>query len=351
MTRILVHSLEGKVGDAIRLLHSAKQLHYESQDKNQIPIYMKKSEAIRIQGLSTDEEIISENIFGIITINYTYAIVFGIPDFIINFNSNSLIRLAWVAKLFEKYLPQEINHVFSPENSGFKPKKLSIFQFKRIDIHNLTSRNYWDQSESINKPKKQKILRILYFVRHHETEPWRNSNLRIYKDLKEVLKSFPNFCLSIAGLKNRTEYIKNGYPDYENYIEYQMYDRYKDQKEIYKTFDLAIGVNSASLDLASIAGIPVLRLCEFQGLDGHWGRKYNSFLSVKTHIGMIPNSDKNENWYDQITQKAFLKIVISLMQCLIIDPVSLAESRHLLVKNEDIIRMKSLKNLNKFKVG
>ncbi|MBM9548753.1 hypothetical protein JWG40_17135 [Leptospira sp. 201903074] len=312
---------------------------------------MKKSEAIKIQGLSIDEKKISGNLFGIIRIEYSYAIIYGIPDFIVESETNNLVRFAWIAIVFEKFFPQEINHVFSPENSSFDSKKICIFNFKRIDKSSLTSKTYWDQSESNIRPKIRNLFRIIYFVRHHKSDPWRNSNLFIFQDLKEILKSFPNFHLTIAGLANRSEYIENGYPDNENYIEYKMYDLYNDQKETYKTYDLAIGVNSASLDIASIAGTPVLRLCEFQGLNGSWGGKYNSFLSVRTHIGMIPNSDKNEDWYDQITRMAFQKIATLMMRSLIIEPVCLDSSRHILLKNEDILKINDLNNLNHFKVG
>ncbi|EMY71672.1 hypothetical protein [Leptospira vanthielii] len=351
MKKIFVHPLKGKVGDTIRLLHSAKQLYSKSQEQTKIAIYMHKSEAIKIQGLSIDERDILETRFGFIIINFSYAVIYGIPDYFLKSESNCLVRLAWIASICEKSYIKKINHVFTPENCSFSLKKIFFFNFQRIDKIDLTSKKIWDQTELIKRPKLRKIYRIIYFVRHHQTQPWRNSNLLIFQDLKKLLKYFPNYHLSIAGLANRSEYLQNGYPENENYIEYQMFDLYNDQKEIYKTYDLAIGVNSASLDIASIAGIPVLRLCEFQGLPKCGIAKYNSFLSVKTNIGIIPNEYENEHWYDQLTRRAFQKIASLILKSLTSDTESLTISKHILLNNAEILRAKNLKTLIRSKIA
>lgn len=49
----------------------------------------------------------------------------------------------------------------------------------------------------------------------------------------------------------------------------------------------AVGLNSGGLDMAAAAGLPVLRVGEFQRL-ARWGARYNSFLACATCVGLEP---------------------------------------------------------------
>ena len=67
------------------------------------------------------------------------------------------------------------------------------------------------------------------------------------------------------------------------------------QVEEARRFHLATGVNSSALDVFSIAGVPVLRDCEFQAQaranDWPFQVQYNSFLAGNLNIGLGIHSD------------------------------------------------------------
>ena len=66
----------------------------------------------------------------------------------------------------------------------------------------------------------------------------------------------------------------------------------------YSHADAAVGVASGGLDLAAAAGLPVLRVGEFQRdgfqvgsqeegwIEGKWGASYNAFLAGNLNIGL-----------------------------------------------------------------
>jgi len=96
---------------------------------------------------------------------------------------------------------------------------------------------------------------------------------------------------------------------------------YRKQMEVLASNALcAIGVNSGGLDLAACAGLPVLRLGEFQkrgfpDRNGHverWGAQYNDYLSVAANIGLEPRSRKFAEyspWDFEASLRAFLDAV------------------------------------------
>lgn len=81
------------------------------------------------------------------------------------------------------------------------------------------------------------------------------------------------------------------------------------QVEEARRFHLAIGVNSSALDVFSVAGVPVLRDCEFQGCpksEWYFKEKYNSFLAGNLNIGLGISGDSNgetekalKPWFDK----------------------------------------------------
>jgi hypothetical protein len=79
---------------------------------------------------------------------------------------------------------------------------------------------------------------------------------------------------------------------------------FRQQVSLAQEFHLAVGVNSSALDVFSIAGVPVVRECEFQGvMKSGWPfrRRYNSFLcgNVNVGLGIRRNSRGNRSWQDR----------------------------------------------------
>lgn len=113
----------------------------------------------------------------------------------------------------------------------------------------------------------------------------------------EALLELPNADVTWFGLGSRQDYeeARVGEAPHVAYAG----DSYSAQLLKLTEFDAAVGFNSGGLDLASAAGLPVLRLAEYQR-DGEgmtratkrrkrWGAKLNSFLARRTNIGLPPN--------------------------------------------------------------
>jgi hypothetical protein len=108
--------------------------------------------------------------------------------------------------------------------------------------------------------------------------------------------------------------------------------------KIRKNATVAVGWNSGGLDLASAAGLPVLRIGEFQ--DGgpscendrlrkryNWGKFYNSFLACATNIGLAPKMIAADTFPKEVIEDSLDSLLANMKK----NPASLAEERHIIL--------------------
>ncbi|MBI3830534.1 MAG: hypothetical protein HY291_13520 [Planctomycetes bacterium] len=156
----------------------------------------------------------------------------------------------------------------------------------------------WKRPLRSQKHSSNKKLSALFFVRNDcKVDTFRNSpkyHLEIINWLKKSCK------VTIAGLEDRKAYSDADWDiDGVNFHGFKNNSFY-DQVREFSRHHFAAGINCSALDLASIAGIPVIRDCEFQGLGGRYfgGSKFNSFLAVKLNVGLAPQKNPTDTWFN-----------------------------------------------------
>jgi hypothetical protein len=85
----------------------------------------------------------------------------------------------------------------------------------------------------------------------------------------------------------------------------------------------ALGWNSGGLDLAAAAGLPILRVGEFQRVQG-WGALYNSYLATATCVGLEPSHRATVD-FDR-------KVVTKSITALLANPELFEPPRHVILR-------------------
>jgi hypothetical protein len=142
-------------------------------------------------------------------------------------------------------------------------------------------------------PDATRARTILVFLRLHEVQPDRNS---------------PGYHVTVVQRVARELGLDVRYAAFANLAEYATFARvhrvelppeycicygsltYLQQLRMYEGSLCAVGVNSSPLDLASAAGVPVLRDIEFQFVEKLWGARYNWFLAKALNLGLAPTA-------------------------------------------------------------
>ncbi len=87
-------------------------------------------------------------------------------------------------------------------------------------------------------------------------------------------------------------------------------------EEVRARASAAVGWNSGGLDVAAAAGIPVLRVGEFQkhgpSADLKWGARYNSYLATATNVGLAPAAIEAERFSRELLRES-LDAFLSMM--------------------------------------
>lgn len=149
-------------------------------------------------------------------------------------------------------------------------------------------------------------LRIASFVRRDPASGKVDTPKWFFKEMN----AWPGVLVSWFGLANGADYTTHGLP---NGVPYGVQPYVEQIRYLRDNFDAAVGFNSGGLDLASAAGLPVLRLNEYQkhGIGPsrrkQWGAKYNSFLAVASNIGLPPQRNLRATFIPSLT--AFLAML------------------------------------------
>jgi hypothetical protein len=311
MINYFLHTEKDLVGDTIRLIHAIDILNVDQNIKAGSKVYLRKSELDKLESMFLACKP-QKRKFGLFSrIFYVENIQFiGLPDLFFCRHRNRMIIILLFLQFYNFFRIRKLWHVYIPEALDFRERKMCALITQRIDKGKFMKRKNWRfQSAFKVKPKP---TRILYFIRDNKNEKWRNSVPELLYDIQNTLKNFSNIELAYVGLATEKEYFRYLDTTDIHCLPYFGYD-YQQQIDLISEYDLAIGVNCAGLDLASIAGLPVIRLCEFQAMANSWGPDYNSFLSVRPNIGLVPKV-ANEGWYDSDTSRVFKSILTILLQ-------------------------------------
>ncbi len=134
---------------------------------------------------------------------------------------------------------------------------------------------------------------IAVYLRKMETAPERNTPddfVEICRNVAKANKYDILWCGSLNAVTARSD---------ERVLEATGLSFQEQIVSLRKTAQAAVGWNSGGLDLASAAGLPVLRVGEFQAhgpiceepkvqRQYRWGAVYNSFLACATNVGLTP---------------------------------------------------------------
>lgn len=156
----------------------------------------------------------------------------------------------------------------------------------------------------------------------------RNSNNFTYRDTPEW---FIDLCRKVAR-ENGFAIIWYGNTDHIKGEKGEVFLRFGNKSFSKQITDLrsnafaATGWNSGALDLAAAAGLPILRVGEFQDGGAYyissptkkkndWGRLYNSYLACSTNIGLAPEFLESDRFPSDVLHNS-LQVFLKNIECL-----------------------------------
>lgn len=175
---------------------------------------------------------------------------------------------------------------------------------------------------------------LVVFLRDEKAHAERNSPTWLPQVVDEAVAKCGAWDVQYRGVRDRIHAKRLGLAETAAFVPYDG-SSFIEQVDDLVRCHAAVGVNSGGLDLASAAGLPVLRVGEFQdgGPSGeskeireqhNWGRRYNRFLCVATNIGLAPHV---------LDMNLFPREVVSrsLVALLSASTEFLKESRHIIL--------------------
>lgn len=212
------------------------------------------------------------------------------------------IQMLELSKLLKPYLEPdlEVYHTFIgkeavPPFAGVKEQFDTHFVTRRrIDSASpKTSLMYHDhwQVPVLGVSVAQRVLAVS--IRELPTQPDLNTPERFVPLVRTVAKRC-GWRILWYGFKDNLPFNMTLDGD-EEYLPYSDLTLYAQLQELRSRAEVAVGWNSGGLDIAAAAGLPVLRIGEYQKKwppqpDSllHWGKYYNSYLATATNVGLAP---------------------------------------------------------------
>ena len=188
----------------------------------------------------------------------------------------------------------------------YRPARWAGIKRQRVDRNSLMRTKRFDgRPYELCQARTGEPLRVLLVWRQEKKEPSRNTPdwlgtlvERIARQSGAVVEHWA--AKQPPGVQSKLHLFGNG--------------SYLDQIQFLATsYDCAIGVTSGGLDLAAAAGLPILRIAEFQGvgynngggpMKGLWGASYNSFLANDLNIGLSFGSVDADKFDTAIAEKS-----------------------------------------------
>lgn len=169
---------------------------------------------------------------------------------------------------------------------------------------------------------------LVVFLRDESVAPKRNSPTWFVELVRDVANKISEssgkpWHIEFRGPRDTTHAKALGLDPARDCIRYFAGRSFAEQVTELSTRTAAVGVNSGGLDLAAAAGLPILRIGEFQ--DGgppresaktrdklNWGRRYNRFLAVATNIGLAPKVECLEDFPKHVIRKSLKNFLIQV---------------------------------------
>ncbi len=193
-------------------------------------------------------------------------------------------------------------------NMSCKFEQMDRFQEQRFMCHHFNN-------HFVFSPRRERLQKTaLVFIRNSNIVPERNITSSILSSIVDCCRTF-NFSFQFAGSPSQglvTEvshndsnvvdlYPNSNYPDY--YLQIEEYSRYA----------FAVGMNSGALDLAAVAGIPIIRIGDYHHTLSHQGVDYNEAITSNFTINVLSNSERD---ISNITHQKIQTCFELLFKCL-----------------------------------
>ncbi|HTB62449.1 MAG TPA: hypothetical protein VK737_02575 [Opitutales bacterium] len=302
------NGLPGKSGpgDTLRLAHALRHPDYE----NSKVILVTTAEKSYFEGVLPCEDGNIEMLEGTKTCNVAGQLnLDDLSENLHKIGEKRKIKLNG-ATIIHAHIGKELKppfkeYVFNLAN-GFKAFR------QRIDSSNpKTSKMFWGRWKPPGRNKARKKV-IAVSLRKLNTAPELNTPDWFEDAIRGIAKN--------AGWEVLLFGDVSGGQHRENVYNYNGDGLWTQIVHLRENADCALGWNSGGLDLAAAAGMPVLRIGEFQGSklvpqDWRWGAKYNSFLASATNIGLAPSDMRADMFCRDIatnSMRAFLKHIKKL---------------------------------------
>jgi hypothetical protein len=289
-------------GDALRLVHSIRMGIELKILTPLVCVMIPGPEHLRMQGLVSDSRqlLFSNSAWAVWREAFVIWVVFHQRNYL----GRNFRKARRVLKKFQRIgfrFNSPVYHVFLDGTPlDFREHRISGNWHKRFDTSAVMSRGTFSNQLPPFKFVSRHRPQLLYFERTHSQDRWRNTPAQLTKDMIEYCQK-KNIDMYHSGIRDES---KHGLKS----VSFGSLS-YTEQIRLYRNYDLAVGTNCAAMDLATAAGLPTIRLCEFQRLKPNaWGAGYNRYLSLSRVVGIEPRS-KNTGWYTEEFKSEMFKAI------------------------------------------